>query len=57
MQEKPNDLQLTADQCRLFVANGNRNGVSVIDTKTARVGRGCADDLAFDGKIRVHSAW
>ena len=36
VQEKPNDLLLTGDG-RLFVANGNRNTVSVINVRKAEV--------------------
>ncbi len=36
VQEKPNDLLLARDG-RLFVANGNRNTVSVIDTRKSQV--------------------
>jgi len=37
VQDHPNDLVLTSSGARLFVANGNRNTVSVIDTRKAEV--------------------
>jgi YVTN family beta-propeller protein len=37
VQDKPNDLLLTRDGARLFVANGNRNTISVIDTARGEV--------------------
>jgi YVTN family beta-propeller protein len=36
VEEHPNEMLLTKDGARLFVANANRNSVSVIDTATGR---------------------
>ena len=57
VQEKPNDLLLTRDG-RLFVANGNRNTVSVINVRKADVieqidGRACTQVAARQHSQRL----
>ncbi len=36
-EEHPNEMLLTKDGAHLFVANANRNSVSILDTKTGKV--------------------